>query len=83
MVIQVNPLDRIVSNKGVCGGAACVQGTRVPVWLLERYRQLGMNAAEITEDYPFLSADDIQAAWKYAAAHQSDIARQAKDNEGS
>src|SRR4029078_9565967 len=46
-------LERIESRNGVCGGVPCVYGTRVPVWLLEKYRQLRMDVAEILEDYPF------------------------------
>jgi uncharacterized protein (DUF433 family) len=26
--------DRITKTPGICGGDACVRGTRIPVWLL-------------------------------------------------
>jgi uncharacterized protein (DUF433 family) len=32
---------RIRKTPGVCGGEACIRQTRVPVWVLHRFRSLG------------------------------------------
>lgn len=33
----------VEATPGVCGGSACIAGTRIPVWLLEQGRRLGMS----------------------------------------
>jgi uncharacterized protein (DUF433 family) len=66
---------------GVCGGDACVSGTRIPVWVLERSRQLGMTEQEILEDYPTISWRQLLAAWQYAEDHRKEIEAQIRENE--
>lgn len=41
---------------GVCGGAARVAGTRIPVWQLEQARRWGATEAELLGAYPGLRA---------------------------
>lgn len=53
----------IESAPGVCGGDPCVANTRIPVWLLESLRRLGMPEAEILANYPSLRAADLVNAW--------------------
>ena len=67
---------RIERTSGVCGGDACVAGTRIPVWLLVRARQLGGSEEEILADYPSLNRDDLAHAWAYYALHRADITQQ-------
>ena len=55
------------------GGDACVQGTRIPVWVLVNYRRLGVSDAELLSGYPSLNAADLEAAWEYAAANSHEI----------
>jgi len=50
-------------TSGVAGGAACVVRTRIPVWLLENHRRLGLSEAKILESYPTLRAADLVHAW--------------------
>lgn len=71
----------IESTPGVCGGEPCIIGTRIPVWLLERARQLGSSEAELLHAYPTLSAKDIVNAWAYIDAHREAIERQISENE--
>lgn len=73
----------IERTPGVCGGEACVASTRIPVWVLVRARQLGGSEAEILEDYPRLSRDDLDAAWGYYALHRADIEQLIESNESS
>ena len=44
----------IEKNPGVCGGAARIAGTRIPVWQLVEARALGASEAEILVDFPSL-----------------------------
>jgi uncharacterized protein (DUF433 family) len=42
----------IESREGVCGGAACIVRTRIPVWLLEQGRRLGTSEVDLLRAYP-------------------------------
>ncbi|NJL79010.1 MAG: DUF433 domain-containing protein [Richelia sp. SM2_1_7] len=35
----------ITKTSGVCGGEACIAGTRIAVWFLAEAQQLGINEA--------------------------------------
>jgi uncharacterized protein (DUF433 family) len=51
---------------GVMGGEVCILDSRIPVWLMVSYRRMGSSGAEILENYPTLSAQDLMNAWRYA-----------------
>jgi type III restriction enzyme len=51
----------IQKTPGVCGGNACVRDTRIPVWTLQRLRELGRTDRELLDDYPTLTPADIEA----------------------
>jgi len=72
---------RISKTPGVCGGRACVQGHRIPVWTLAAFRRQGAADAEILVSYPQLTEADLAAAWEYAAAHVEEIGRDIRENE--
>lgn len=71
----------VVRNPGVCGGSARMVRTRVPVWTLERMRQLGVSEIDVLRCFPNLRAADLVQAWGYAAAHAGEIARDIAENE--
>lgn len=71
----------IVRTPGVCGGAARLIRTRIPVWTLERMRQLGVSEIDILRSYPTLRAVDLVQAWSYAARHRSEIEQAIRENE--
>jgi len=71
----------IVKTTGICGGDARVQGTRIPVWALMQYRQLGANDADLLRAFPTLSSEDLANAWQYARRHPEEIKRQIRENE--
>lgn len=73
--------DRIVKTPGVCGGNACIRGTRIPIWTLVNYRRLRGGDADLLCAYPSLNAADLQAAWEYAAANADEINRAVQKNE--
>jgi uncharacterized protein (DUF433 family) len=61
-------LDRIVVNPEIVHGRPAVRGTRVRVTDVLSLLATGASEAEILEDYPYLTADDIRACLAYAAA---------------
>jgi uncharacterized protein (DUF433 family) len=66
----------------VCGGEATIVRTRIPVWILEQARRLGMSEAGLLEAYPTLHAEDL-AAWAYVRAHREEIDRQIREHEAA
>jgi uncharacterized protein (DUF433 family) len=73
----------IAATPGVCGGEPCIIRTRIPVWLLEQARRLGVSEAELLQSYPTLRAEDLANAWAYARAHGDEIDRQILENESA
>lgn len=71
----------VVATPGVCGGAARIIRTRIPIWTLERMRQRGISEADILRSFPVLRAVDLVQAWAYVAAHPEEIEQQIRDNE--
>lgn len=72
---MTNIFPGIEKTPGVMGGEACVMGTRIPVWLLVRMRQLGSDDETIFHAYPNLQTDDLTHAWEYYLAHKEEIER--------
>jgi len=70
-------------NPAVCGGEPCIVRTRIPVWLLEQARRLGVSEAELLRSYPTLRAADLANAWAYARSHPEEIERQIRENEAA
>ena len=71
----------IVSTPLVCGGAARFIRTRIPVWTVERMRQLGISESDILRSYPTLRAADLVQAWSYAEQHRTAIEQAILENE--
>lgn len=61
-------LDRITVDPAQMRGLPCIRGTRVTVSMLLGQLAAGRTPAELLVDYPYLEAEDITAALKYAAA---------------
>ncbi|MBC8070073.1 MAG: DUF433 domain-containing protein [Deltaproteobacteria bacterium] len=81
---HVRAVDVLVEKTpGVCGGAARIVRTRIPVWLLERYRQLGTSADELLAQFPSLRSFDLDAAFDYATRHSTEIADEIAANESA
>lgn len=67
-------IDRITKTPGVCGGDACLRGTRITVWGLVQHRRLGLSDGEISEGIQGgVPQADLDAAWEYAAVHPEEI----------
>ena len=59
--------DRITIEPGKRGGKPCIRGMRMTVYDVLDYLASGMTPAEILADFPYLTAEDIQACLVYAA----------------
>ena len=64
-----------------CGGDACVRDTRIPVWILVGYRQLGVSDEDLLRYYPTLTPADLEAAFAYAASYSEEIETAIRENE--
>ncbi len=60
-------LRRISADPRVCGGKACIRGTRIFVEIILDSLAAGMSPEEIMDHYPQLAVEDIRAAVAYAA----------------
>jgi uncharacterized protein (DUF433 family) len=58
---------RIEINPEVMMGKPVIRGTRLKVELIVRRMSEGATEADLIEDYPRLTPEDIRAALKYAA----------------
>ena len=66
-------LNRITKTPDVCGGDACIRGTRITVNGLVEMRQLGYSDDRILEVIDGLTRDDLDAAWEYYRLHPDEI----------
>ncbi len=73
----------IDSDPAICGGEPRIIRTRIPIWLLEQGRRLGLTEAALLESYPTLRATDLANAWAYIASHREQIERQIAENEAA
>ena len=71
----------IQKTPGVMGGEACIRRTRISVWILVGYRNLGVSDARLLEFYPGLRQQDLDAAWDYYRNHTSEIDNAIRENE--
>ena len=58
---------KISSDPRVMTGTPCIRGTRVTVANLVRQVAAGRTTEEICQDYPYIKAEDVQAALAFAA----------------
>ena len=58
---------RISSDPDILHGKPCIQGTRIPVYLIVSLVAEGETVENIIKDYPSLTPEDIKAALRYAA----------------
>ncbi len=72
---------KLEKSPNICGGAACIAGTRIPVWLLEQARRLWSSEADILKAFPTLRAEDLANAWAYVRSHKQEIEQEIRENE--
>ena len=59
--------EYITIEAGKRSGQPCIRGLRITVYDILSYLAAGMTEAEIVEDFPELTKDDIKASLAYAA----------------
>lgn len=69
--VETEPLLR--KTPDVVGGAACIRRSRIAVYDLVEWRQLGRTDVDLLNDYPTLTQEDLNAAWAYYADHRDEI----------
>lgn len=58
--------NRIVAEPEICGGRPHVRGTRLSVEFLMGLKAAGWSEPQILENYPQLTAEDLQALFSFA-----------------
>lgn len=66
-------LARITHDPAVMGGRPCIRGMRVTVGTVVGLLGAGRSVDEVLAAYPYLEADDVQAALAYAAWRSEEI----------
>jgi len=51
-------------------GRPCIRGMRITVYDVLSYLAAGMSVVEILDDFPYLTAEDIQACLAFAAERE-------------
>lgn len=59
--------DRVTRNPAVMGGQPCIRGMRVTVGMVLGLLATGTTRERILQAYPYLEAEDIDAAIEYGA----------------
>ncbi len=62
--------SRITVEPGKRGGRPCIRGMRITVHDVLSYLADGMTTPEILADFPYLTAEDIQACLAFAAERE-------------
>ncbi len=60
--------ERIAIDPAIMMGKPVIRGTRITVELILRKLAEGATEADLVEDYPHLTTEDIRAAVAYGAA---------------
>ena len=69
----MNYRDIITIEPGKRGGKPCIRGMRITVYDVLDYLASGMTPQQILEDFPYLTAEDIQACLSYAADRERQL----------
>ena len=70
----------ISKTPGVCGGRACIEGTRMPIWSLVYHRFLGFTDWEVLYNFPTMTPSDLKNAWRYYEANKAEIDEDIREN---
>jgi uncharacterized protein (DUF433 family) len=70
----------IKKTPGVCGGSAYIRDTRIPVWVLVRYRQLGLKDSQIMGAFS-MDENDLLSAFRYESENPKEIQREITEND--
>lgn len=62
--------SRITIEPTKRGGRPCIRGMRITVYDVLSYLAAGMTVAEVLDDFPYLTPEDIQACFAFAAQRE-------------
>lgn len=65
--------SRITMEPGKRGGRPCIRGMRMTVYDVLSYLAAGMTVDEILDDFPYLTLEDIQACFAFAAERERNM----------
>ena len=71
----------IRKTPGVCGGAACIGATRIPVWLIISFINLGETEEGLRQSYPQLTGEHLHLVREYYRHHQAEIDRNIQEQD--
>src|SRR5436305_3190193 len=72
--MEIVSMNHIEKKPGVCGGKACVAGTRIRVQDIYVWHELkGQSPDEIVTNFPQLTLADVHAALAYYWDHNQEI----------
>ncbi|MBE9164698.1 MULTISPECIES: DUF433 domain-containing protein [Microcoleaceae] len=71
----------IHKTPGICGGAAGIRDTRIPVGTIIAYQQQGATEAELLYNYPGITLQDLQAVANYYDRNREEIELWLAENE--
>jgi uncharacterized protein (DUF433 family) len=73
MKTDIELANHITRDPAILRGKPIIRGTRVPVYLINDFVAYGISIAQIFEDYPDLSEEDVEAAVAFAAQEQAEL----------
>jgi uncharacterized protein (DUF433 family) len=73
MAPEINYRDIITFEPGKRGGKPCIRNMRITVYDVLGWLGAGMTVAEIIDDFPELTENDIRAALLFAADRENRI----------
>jgi uncharacterized protein (DUF433 family) len=62
--------SRITMEPGKRGSRPCIRGMRITVYDILSYLAAGMTVAQVLDDFPYLTQEDIQACFAFAAERE-------------
>jgi len=65
--------SRITIEPGKRSGRPCIRGMRITVYDVLSYLAAGMTVAEVLADFPYLTPEDIQACFAFAAERERSL----------
>ncbi len=65
--------SRITLESGKRGGRPCIRGMRITVYDVLSYLAAGMTVNEVLADFPYLTPEDIQACFAFAAERERNL----------
>jgi uncharacterized protein (DUF433 family) len=71
MLTETEIAARVTRNPQILRGKPIIRGTRVPVYLIVDFVENGVSPAQIVDDYPDLTIEDVEAALAFAAQEQA------------